>query len=154
KENHGQRQAEPRTQRSGVSGTLTRLLRCAACAARTAVRVRLDSALGLIFFLAGIIRGEFTGMLALLPLGLKMVGGDHLSGPRTETLAQRLLLGKLPVSGWRPSINDWDGLGHGIYFWEHAPERALRWARERYRGRRQRPAVVGAHLQLGRCFDL
>jgi hypothetical protein len=45
-------------------------------------------------------------------------------------------------------------LGHGIYFWEHAPERALRWARERFRTRRQRPAVLGAYLQLGRCFDL
>lgn len=60
----------------------------------------------------------------------------------------------MPLRDWQPSNNDWDWLGHGIYFWEHAPERALRWARERYRGRRQRPAVVGVHLQLGRCFDL
>jgi len=68
--------------------------------------------------------------------------------------AQKLLLGKLPISDWRPSANDWDWLGHGIYFWEHAAERALRWARERFRRPRQRPAVVGAHVQLGRCFDL
>jgi hypothetical protein len=53
-----------------------------------------------------------------------------------------------------PSQNEWDWLGYGIYFWEHAPERALRWARERYRRRRQRPAVLGAYVQLGRCFDL
>lgn len=30
----------------------------------------------------------------------------------------------------------------------------MRWARERYRTRRQRPAVLGAYIQLGRCFDL
>jgi hypothetical protein len=72
----------------------------------------------------------------------------------TEAFARRLLLGKRPIREWQPSTNDWDWLGHGIYFWEHAPQRALRWARERYRTRRQRPAVLGAYLQLGRCFDL
>ncbi len=72
----------------------------------------------------------------------------------TEAFAKGLLLGKKPIREWRPSANDWDWLGHGIYFWEHAPERALRWARERYRTRRQRPAVLGAYIQLGRCFDL
>jgi hypothetical protein len=72
----------------------------------------------------------------------------------TAAFARDLLLGWQPIRDWRPSENEWDWLGHGIYFWEHAPERALRWARERYRGRRQRPAVLGAYLQLGRCFDL
>jgi hypothetical protein len=72
----------------------------------------------------------------------------------TEGFARRLLLGKKPVREWRASTNEWDWLGHGIYFWEHAPERAFRWARERYRTRRQRPAVLGAYIQLGRCFDL
>lgn len=72
----------------------------------------------------------------------------------TEAFARELLLGKKPVREWRPSANDWDWLGNGIYFWEHAPERAWRWARERYRTRRQRPAVLGAYIQLGRCFDL
>jgi hypothetical protein len=72
----------------------------------------------------------------------------------TERFARDLLLGRKTISAWRPSANDWDWLGHGIYFWEHAPERALRWAREHFRTRRQRPAVLGAYLQLGRCFDL
>jgi hypothetical protein len=71
----------------------------------------------------------------------------------TEAFARELLLGRKAVNEWRPSANDRDWLGQGIYFWEHAPERALRWARERYR-MRQRPAVLGAYLQLGRCFDL
>jgi hypothetical protein len=72
----------------------------------------------------------------------------------TEKFARDLLVGKLPISEWRPSTNDWDWLGNGIYFWEHAPERALRWAREHYQSRRQRPAVLGAYIQLGSCFDL
>jgi hypothetical protein len=72
----------------------------------------------------------------------------------TERFAKQLLLGTKPLSEWQPSANDWDWLGDGIYFWEHAPERALRWAQERYRTRRQRPAVLGAYIQLGRCFDL
>jgi predicted dehydrogenase len=60
----------------------------------------------------------------------------------------------MTVGEWRPSSNDWDWLGHGIYFWERAPRRALRWALERYPTLSQRPAVLGAYLQLGRCFDL
>jgi hypothetical protein len=72
----------------------------------------------------------------------------------TGGVARGLLRGTKPIREWRPSGNDWDWLGHGIYFWEHAPERALRWARERYRTRRQRPAVLGAYIQLGRCSDL
>jgi hypothetical protein len=67
-------------------------------------------------------------------------------------LARDLLGGKKSIGEWRPSANDWDWLGNGIYFWEHAPERALRWARERYGARRG--AVIGAYIQLGRCFDL
>jgi hypothetical protein len=72
----------------------------------------------------------------------------------TQAFARGLLLGRKPIREWQPSTNDWDWLGHGIYFWEHAPERALRWARERYWTRRRPPAVLGAYIQLGRCFDL
>jgi hypothetical protein len=72
----------------------------------------------------------------------------------TEDFARPLLFGDFPVQDWRPSTNDWDWLGDGIYFWEHSPERALRWAREKYRKRRDKPTVLGAVLQLGRCFDL
>jgi hypothetical protein len=72
----------------------------------------------------------------------------------TEEFVRELLLGNLPISAWRPSTNVWDWLGHGIYFWEHSPERALRWAREQYRGQGQTASVIGAVVQLGRCFDL
>ena len=72
----------------------------------------------------------------------------------SDAFARKLLLGKLPISDWKPSANQWDWLGKGICFWEHSPERALRWARERHRGRRIVPSVLGAIVQLGECFDL
>lgn len=54
-----------------------------------------------------------------------------------------------------PSENDYDWLGKGIYFWEHGPERALEWAHEKKRqGEIKKPAVVGALIHLGNCFDL
>lgn len=53
------------------------------------------------------------------------------------------------------SQNDYDWLGHGIYFWEHGPERAMEWAeQQRKRGRIKTAAVLGAVLHLGQCFDL
>src|SRR6266446_606196 len=72
----------------------------------------------------------------------------------TEDFARDLLLGTRKVRDWQPSANVWDWLGHGIYFWEHALERALRWASEKYTSRGAQPAVVGAVVQFGRCFDL
>jgi hypothetical protein len=56
------------------------------------------------------------------------------------------------IREWAESANNYDWLGRGIYFWEHAPERALRWAKEN--NRVTEAAVVGAVIQLGRCFDL
>lgn len=52
---------------------------------------------------------------------------------------------------FRPSENDYDWLGHGVYFWEEAPCRAWRWARQKYGGE---AAVVRATVRLGRCLDL
>jgi len=72
----------------------------------------------------------------------------------TEEFAHALLLGSKAIRDWQPSRNEWDWLGHGVYFWEHSPERALRWAREKYQPQGAVPAVLGAVLQLGRCFDL
>ena len=72
----------------------------------------------------------------------------------TEEFARELLLGTKKIRDWSPSTNVWDWLGHGIYFWEHSPERAMRWAIEKYTSRSLQPAVLGAVIQLGRCFDL
>lgn len=65
--------------------------------------------------------------------------------------AARLLAGE----SFEPSANDYDWLGHGIYFWEYGLDRAARFALEQQRrGKVQAPAVVGVVLRLGLCFDL
>ena len=56
-----------------------------------------------------------------------------------------------------PSTNAYDWLGHGIYFWERSPTRALRWAREMSLipgSKIKHPAVLGAVINLGDCLDL
>ena len=50
------------------------------------------------------------------------------------------------------STNDDDWLGHGIYFWEFAPQQAWWWADRRYGPKNA--AVVGALVRLGNCIDL
>jgi hypothetical protein len=57
----------------------------------------------------------------------------------------------------RPSQNDWDWLGHGVYFWEDSHARAERWAREeirRHGSQIKKPAVVGTVIDLGNCLNL
>lgn len=64
------------------------------------------------------------------------------------------------VQHLRPSTNDYDWLGHGIYFWEASPERGLEFAREAKvrrkisHGRIRYPYVVGAVIELGNCLNL
>jgi hypothetical protein len=60
---------------------------------------------------------------------------------------KRLLLGEVGIEEWKSSENEYDWLGHGIYFWEHSPERARRWAGAD-------GIVIGAVIQLGNCLDL
>lgn len=56
---------------------------------------------------------------------------------------------------FKKSQNDYDWLGEGIYFWEYGADRALRFAQDqKRRGKVTTPAIVGALIQLGRCFDL
>lgn len=65
--------------------------------------------------------------------------------------AERLLRGE----PFKKSQNDYDWLGEGIYFWEFGADRALQFAHDQQRrGRVKTPAIVGAVLQLGKCFDL
>lgn len=57
----------------------------------------------------------------------------------------------------KASENDYDWLGHGIYFWENNEIRALEWAKElsqRKNSSIKNPAVIGAVIDLGHCFDL
>lgn len=50
------------------------------------------------------------------------------------------------------STNDYDWLGHGVYFWENDPVRAKEWAASQPDV--TDPFVVGAVIDLGRCLDL
>ena len=72
-------------------------------------------------------------------------------------VGENILAGKDHLA---PSKNDYDWLGHGIYFWENSPERAKQWAEflanhsPRSRNRITKPFVVGAVIDLGNCLDL
>jgi hypothetical protein len=78
----------------------------------------------------------------------RTVLGYHGCAP---AFAEKLLNGQIPIHDWKPSTNDYDWLGHGIYFWEYAPERALTWTR---RPSATQGGVIGAIIQLGNCLDL
>jgi hypothetical protein len=60
----------------------------------------------------------------------------------------------------KPSSNDYDWLGNGIYFWENDPLRAMRYAEllQKYPKRAKaiirKPAVIGAIIDVGRCLNL
>ena len=69
-------------------------------------------------------------------------------------VADAVLSGKEKLAA---SENTYDWLGHGIYFWEHGPARAFEWARQQagLKGSKiKKPAVLGAIISLGNCFDL
>jgi hypothetical protein len=60
----------------------------------------------------------------------------------------------------KESINNYDWLGNGIYFWENSPSRALEFATHlknnpfKSKNPIKEPAVIGAFIQLGNCLDL
>ena len=54
-----------------------------------------------------------------------------------------------------PSVNDYDWLGSGIYFWEQNYARAYQWAQESCKRRGSgESAVIGAVIDLGYCLNL
>jgi hypothetical protein len=59
-----------------------------------------------------------------------------------------------------PSTNNYDWLGHGIYFWEFNQKRAIQYAEELQKQVRKskmpilQPAILGAVIDLGYCLDL
>jgi len=67
------------------------------------------------------------------------------------TTAEEILAG----GTFKKSQNNYDWLGEGIYFWEFGADRAVQFAEfQKGMGKVRTPAVVGAILQLGECFDL
>ena len=56
----------------------------------------------------------------------------------------------------RPSANEHDWLGGGIYFWENDPVRAHSFSKERMKWKGitgKKPAVIGAVIDLGLCLN-
>lgn len=71
-----------------------------------------------------------------------------------ESVVRKVLNGEEDLIA---STNDYDWLGNGIYFWENNEARALQWATElakRKGSSIKKPAVIGAVIDLGYCFDL
>ena len=67
--------------------------------------------------------------------------------------------GNLEKRCLQESKNAHDWLGHGIYFWENNPKRALDWAKfmskhPTFKGRVKEPFAIGAIIDLGNCLDL
>lgn len=58
---------------------------------------------------------------------------------------------------FRQSMNAYDWLGHGMYFWEQNLERAWEWAKSGQNNPKlhiNKPAVIGAVINLGFCLNL
>ncbi|HYE60886.1 MAG TPA: hypothetical protein VD997_02725 [Phycisphaerales bacterium] len=74
-----------------------------------------------------------------------------------RTVAEQVFAG---AASLKPSVNDFDWLGHGVYFWENNPARAMEYAAHlsahprKVGPRIKDPAVVGAVIDLGRCLNL
>jgi hypothetical protein len=69
-----------------------------------------------------------------------------------KSVGEKILAG---TSSIRFSRNNYDWLGHGAYFWEHDPERALIWAEKlKSMGKVKTPFVIGVALELGNCLNL
>jgi hypothetical protein len=62
--------------------------------------------------------------------------------------AERLVSG----DDFKASDEDDEWFGRGIYFWEHAFKQAWWWAKTHKK--HPEPAVIGAVIRLGNCFDL
>jgi hypothetical protein len=71
-----------------------------------------------------------------------------------QATAERVLSGKEEL---KHNKNDYDWLGHGAYFWENDPERALAWAKQKSQMPKsdiKTPAVLCAIIDLGSCLNL
>jgi hypothetical protein len=67
-------------------------------------------------------------------------------------IGHKIVRGELPFTH---SEKSYDWLGHGIYFWESDSQRAFEWAQWKHKvGECPEPFVIGAVLDLGKCFDL
>lgn len=71
-----------------------------------------------------------------------------------ESIGRRIIAGEDQLL---PSENDYDWLGHGIYFWENSLVRAQQWAKKQSQRKDtsvKKPFAIGATIDLGNCLDL
>jgi hypothetical protein len=74
-----------------------------------------------------------------------------------KEVGERILSGE---TDFQTKENSWDWLGHGIYFWENNPKRAIQWARLKAKLSENKgekpisPFAVGAIIDVGNCLDL
>lgn len=74
-----------------------------------------------------------------------------------EQVVEKVLAGKEHLE---KSQNAYDWLGHGIYFWEYSPQRALEFAKQSAtdkkitKGAIKKPAVIGVVIDPGTCLNL
>ena len=74
-----------------------------------------------------------------------------------ESVVMKVLTGEETL---KRSNNSYDWIGHGVYFWENSPSRALEFASylqkfpNHSKGIIQTPAAIGAVIDLGFCLDL
>jgi hypothetical protein len=74
-----------------------------------------------------------------------------------KSLIEKIILQQ---SELKQSSNKYDWLGHGSYFWKYSPERAFEFATflkdnpDKTNNPIKEPAVLGAVIDLGYCFDL
>ncbi|MBI2431883.1 MAG: hypothetical protein HYV26_03325 [Candidatus Hydrogenedentes bacterium] len=86
---------------------------------------------------------------------ISLILGFHGCDKRT---GEKVLCGEIPHLSRSENAYDW--LGHGIYFWEHNPERALEFAMEQRDHPRpnkpkiDEPFVVGSVIDPANCLNL
>lgn len=69
------------------------------------------------------------------------------------SIVTRTTAGRIRHLAKSEGTTEW--LGHGVYFWENDPERALDWAcNGKTKGKIKTPDAVGAVIDLGFCLDL
>ena len=68
-------------------------------------------------------------------------------------IAEKVINGEFDL---KKSENEYDWLGHGVYFWENNQTRAMQFIEEVQKRNPAivEPAIVGAIIDLGFCLDL
>ena len=70
-----------------------------------------------------------------------------------DSIATKVIGGQ--IAHLEHSRGRFEWLGHGIYFWEGDPQRALEWAQDgNAKNKIKDPGLVGAIIDLGLCLDL